>query len=819
MRTLLDDTKASRPERRTALVARELARYNVDIAALSETRLAEKGQLTETGGGYTFFWSGRSSEERREAGVGFAVKSIHVQKLASIPVGLNDRLMSMHLPLGKKTSATIISAYAPTMTNPDEVKEKFYEELDYLITSTKSEKLIILGDFNARVGADHHAWHNVLGKHGIGNCNSNGHLLLNLCSSHDLGITNTMFRLPTRNKTSWMHPRSKHWHLIDYVIVRARDRQDVRVTKAMCGADCWTDHRLIISKMNLLIQTKRRPQGQKVKKKLNVNKLKDPKKLQDFQEHMHNHLADLQLNQSSIEDQWATFRDAAHSVALQCLGPATRNHQDWFDENDTEIQELLDTKHNLLRVHQNDPSSMAKKAAFTNARSKVQEKLRHMKDSWLSAKADEIQSFADRHDMKNFYDALKAVYGPKPSGSSPLLSADGSTLLTEREQILERWAEHFNSVLNRPAQINNEAIDRIPQVPINHKLDLPPSEKEVDRAITQLSSGKAPGSDSIPAEVYKKGGPITLTKLTELYQSMWSKEQLPQEFRDATVVHIYKRKGNRQACDNHRGISLLSIAGKILARVLLNRLLEHLEQGHLPESQCGFRAGRGTTDMIFAARQLQEKCIEQYRDLYTTFVDLTKAFDTVSREGLWRIMEKFGCPRKFIAIVRQFHDGMTAKVLDNGEPSKAFPVTNGVKQGCVLAPTLFSMMFSAMLSDAFKDCELGINIRYRSDGKLFNLRRLKAITKVKESVIRDFLFADDCALNANGEHEMQLQMDRFSSACDNFGLTISTKKTEVMFQPAPGNQYHKPQIQVNGHSPGSKDLHLSGQHPLRLCHN
>ncbi|XP_072171568.1 uncharacterized protein [Diadema setosum] len=194
---------------------------------------------------------------------------------------------------------------------------------------------------------------------------------------------------------------------------------------------------------------------------------------------------------------------------------------------------------------------MAKKAAFTNARSKVQAKLRHMKDSWLSAYADEIQSFADRHDMKNFYDALKAVYGPKPSGSSPLFSADGSTLLTEKKLILERWAEHFSRVLNRPAQINEEAIDRLSQVPINHKLDVPPSEKEVDIAITQLSSGKAPGSDSIPAEVYKKGGPVTLIKLTKLYQSIWSKEQLPQEFRDATVVHIYKRKGNRQTCDNH----------------------------------------------------------------------------------------------------------------------------------------------------------------------------------------------------------------------------------------------------------------------------
>ena len=132
------------------------------------------------------------------------------------------------------------------------------------------------------------------------------------------------------------------------------------------------------------------------------------------------------------------------------------------------------------------------------------------------------------------------------------------------------------------------------------------------------------------------------------------------------------------------------------------------------------------------------------------------------------------------------------------KPSEVFPVTNGFKQGCVLVLTLFSMMFSAMLSDAFRDCEPGINIRYRSHGKLCNPRRPQAVTTVKETVIRNFLFADDCSFNAGDEQEMQLQMDRFSSACDNFGLTISTKRTEVMFQPAPENQYHEPQIQVNG---------------------
>ena len=114
--------------------------------------------------------------------------------------------------------------------------------------------------------------------------------------------------------------------------------------------------------------------------------------------------------------------------------------------------------------------------------------------------------------------------------------------------------------------------------------------------------------------------------------------------------------------------------------------------------------------MIFTARQLQEKCLVQNVDLYMTFVDLIKVLDIVSREGLWKIMAKFGCPAKFIAIVWQFHDGMLTRVQNDGEFSDPLLVTNGVKQGCVLASVLLRMMFSAMLTDAFQVGDHGISI-------------------------------------------------------------------------------------------------------------
>ena len=140
--------------------------------------------------------------------MGYAIKTSLIGKLACPNKGVNDRLMTMRLPLhhGKKF-ATIISAYTPTMTIPDETKEKFFEDFEYVISAAPAvDKLIILGDFNARAGQDSASWEGVLGKHGTGKCNSNGLLLLQTCTKHNLLIINTVFRFPTYKKTSQMHP-------------------------------------------------------------------------------------------------------------------------------------------------------------------------------------------------------------------------------------------------------------------------------------------------------------------------------------------------------------------------------------------------------------------------------------------------------------------------------------------------------------------------------------------------------------------------------------------------------------------------------------
>ena len=260
VRTLLDREGANQPERRTALVAMELAKYNIDIAALCETRFSESGSLNDFE--YSFFWSGKPEGERREAVVGFAIKKDIITKLTEMSRPVSDRIMTMRLHLSKDNFATIISVYAPTMTNPDKNKEAFYNQLASVLSCIpRTDKLLLIGDFNARIGRENDKWPLVMGKHGIGKCNSNGELLLALCSEFELTVTNTMFKQKDERKTTWMHPRSKHWHMIDFIITRCRDKMDIHSTRTMRGANCWTDHQMLRSNVAFRIRQKHNRQG------------------------------------------------------------------------------------------------------------------------------------------------------------------------------------------------------------------------------------------------------------------------------------------------------------------------------------------------------------------------------------------------------------------------------------------------------------------------------------------------------------------------------------------------------------------------------
>ena len=349
---------------------------------------------------------------------------------------------------------------------------------------------------------------------------------------------------------------------------------------------------------------------------------------------------------------------------------------------------------------------------------------------------------------------------------------------------MERWVEHYSDLYSRENTVTPSALGAIKCMPIMEKLDAEPTMDELSKVIDSLAAGKAPGSDSIPPDLIKHCKTTLLHPLHEVLCQCWREGAVLQEMRDAKIITLYKNKGERSDCNNYRSISLLSIIGKVYAQVLLIHLQKLAEHVYL-ESQCGFLAERSTVDMVFSLCQLQEKCREQQMPLYIAFIDLTKAFDLVSRDGLFKALHKISCPPRLHSLIESFHSNMKGTEQFNGNLSKPFDMHSGVKQGCVLTPTLFGIFFTLLLRHAFGTAQEGIYLQTRSDGSLFNLAHLKVRAKVHEALIRDMLFADDAAVVAHTQRELQLLMDHFSQACKDFGLTISLKKTNVLGQDIP----------------------------------
>jgi len=772
-----EDLQDINDARKTAVINNELTRLKVDIATLQETRLADAGTLKERD--FTFFWQGKKPEEPREHGVGFAVKN-NLLSMVELGRGGSERLLTLRLNTSEGP-ISLISVYAPTLSSTPEAKDEFYENLSSTIMSIPStEQLVLLGDFNARVGADKDSWPSCLGPFGVGKLNENGQRLLELCAFHGLCITNSFFKTKPQHKVSWRHPRSKHWHQLDLILARRTNIKNILLTRSFHSADCDTDHSLVCCKIR--VQPKKFHHAKKPgNPRLDITKMTQPDLMDQFAETFKKEYDALETRESATE-RWHSLRDTIHSTALAVFGKKTSKSPDWFETKALEMNPVIDAKRIALAEYKRSPTERNLQV-LRAARSKVQLTARRCANEYWTELSERIQTAAATGNIRGMYNGIKEAVGPSRCKTAPLKSTTGE-IITDQDRQMDRWVEHYSDLYSRENIVAPSALDAIESMPVMDELDAEPTPDELRKAIDSLATRKAPGTDSIPPDLIKHCKTALLQPLHEVLCKCWEEGAVPQDMRDAKIVTLYKNKGERSDCNNYRGISLLSIVGKVYARVLLIRL-QKLAERIYPESQCGFRAGRSTIDMVFSLRQLQEKCREQHMPLYIAFIDLTKAFDLVSRDGLFKALRKIGCPPKLLSLIQSFHTNMKGTVQFNGNLSEPFDICSGVKQGCVLAPTLFGIFFALLLRHAFGTAQEGIYMRTRSDGRLFNLARLKARTKVRKVLIRDMLFADDAAVAAHTEEELQLLMDRFSQACKDFALTISLKKTNVLGQGTP----------------------------------
>ena len=215
-------------------------------------------------------------------------------------------------------------------------------------------------------------------------------------------------------------------------------------------------------------------------------------------------------------------------------------------------------------------------------------------------------------------------------------------------------------MLNIESRYDSSLLDSMEPRPVAEGLAELPTLDELCKAISAISNNKAPGQSGILPEMIKYAGTVFHESLLFLMHSAWRNGCVPQAWRDAELVPAPK-KGDLSVWDNWRGIALLDVVGKVVGRLIQNRLQQFAEET-LPETHCGFQQGRSCTDQIFTTMQLVEKLFEHRLSGFFIFVDLKKAYDCIPRAALWRCLELMGVPQPLVQLISSFYTGMSARV-------------------------------------------------------------------------------------------------------------------------------------------------------------
>ena len=326
-------------------------------------------------------------------------------------------------------------------------------------------------------------------------------------------------------------------------------------------------------------------------------------------------------------------------------------------------------------------------------------------------------------------------------------------------RVAEIWTEHFIGVLN---QVEPEVNPDIPATPeVLGILDAPPTYAEICDVVYDLNTGKAPGIDQIPSEFLRCNVDTISNILQVLFKKIWLEENVPEDWRRGLIIKLPK-KGNLTDPNNWRGITLLPVASKVFLKVIHQRISQVFEEKSIIEDeQAGFRPGRSCTDQIFILRNIIEQSQEWQLPLHINFIDFSKAFDSVHRDSLWKILEYYGIPPKLVRLIKMFYDDYRCAVRQPGVNPEWFEVQSGVRQGCVISPFLFIIAVDYLMKLSQRNYKLGLR---------WNLTtRLNYLA-----------YADDIALFATKHTGLQDFTNTLSAEANSIGLRINVNKTKIM---------------------------------------
>ena len=296
-------------------------------------------------------------------------------------------------------------------------------------------------------------------------------------------------------------------------------------------------------------------------------------------------------------------------------------------------------------------------------------------------------------------------------------------------------------------------------VPTTDMFSLRFSRTSIETSLKNLDNGKAVGDDGIPNEFLKNGGEAMLNSLVDLFTVVSDLEIIPSEWKNGIIKPLHK-SGSAMDLDNYRGITLTSNVYKVFSKILEECIMSHLEEKNiLGEAQGAFRRDRRLEDHLFTLHGLCSLQKYAKKKTYIAFLDLSKAFDRVWRDGLFYLLWENGIQGKCWRLLRSIYDGVSNKVVFGDFSTEWFGQENGLKQGCVLSPTLFSVLMNDLVN-MLDGVGIGIDV-----GK---------------QLINCLLFADDIALIAETEEELKRLLDVASAFVIKWNLSFNFNKSKVL---------------------------------------
>ena len=733
---------------RLAQVINEMEMNNIEMLGVCETRWTGSGSR-KLATGQTIVYSGRK-DDHHSRGVGL----ISNRRLSRCMIGwkpVSDRILTARFH-SKYAKLTVVICYSPTEDSEEEEKEVFYDQLQKTVEDTPvHDVLLLLGDFNAKVGTNNEGKERVMGKQGCGIINGNGSRLVNFCEDNNLVIGGTIFQHKNIHKLTWTSPDGQTRNQIDHALINKRWRgtlQDVRVLR---GADAGSDHSLVLIKLKLKLRKAKKAEQRSPL--LDVQKLKDPVIKRQFQLEVRNRFEVLRdQHQLDLDD----FNEVMVDVGQETLGWRRRKKEEWISTKTWDMIGKRKAIKNKLLSAKSPRLKENLKRTYSEQDKEVKKSAKKDKKDYIERLATDAEEAAARQDMGTLYRISKSLSGGFKNAETPVRKQDGElTSCTEEE--LTCWKEHFERVLNRDDPSVEAEIS-----PADEVLDIDigkPTLEEVTKAIKTLKNGKSPGCDQVQAEMLKAEEVVTPRVLTDILQNIWETETAPNQWKIGLIVKLPK-KGDLTDTNNWRGIMLLSITSKVLCRVILNRITDMVDP-LLRNEQAGFRRGRSCADHIFTLRQIMEQSNEWNATVYANFIDFAKAFDSIHRPAMWKIMEHYGIPNKIISIIKMLYQDFQARVICGTNVTDSFPLQTGVRQGCLLSPLLFVLCIDWVM-------------------KKTNNQNNRGLLWTFEKSLEDLDFADDIALLAQSFQHIQGKTTDLANYGSQIGLNINTGKTKTM---------------------------------------